>query len=223
MTTPPEPDHGGRQASQTADDGPGSIFGPEYRVLTLGVISVMTIVAFEAMGVITAMPTAARELDGLSLYAWGSTAVTAAGLYAMAAAGGWADRRGPVPPLTAGLVAFVLGTLVCGFAPTMPVLLLGRALQGLGFGAAIVALYVVIGRAYPEHLRPRVFTALSGAWVVPGIVGPLVAGAHHRCVRLALGLLRCPDPAHPGRRGPDPAAAGDARRARPRRGSHPGA
>ena len=58
----------------------------------------------------------------------------------------------------------------------MPVLLLGRAFQGLGFGAAIVALYVVIGRAYPEHMRPRVFTALSGAWVVPGIVGPLVAG-----------------------------------------------
>ncbi len=166
----------GVRAAAAQQAGPGSIFGPEYRVLTLGVISVMTIVAFEAMGVITAMPTAARELDGLSLYAWGSTAVTAAGLYAMAAAGGWADRRGPVPPLAAGLVAFVLGTLVCGFAPTMPVLLLGRAFQGLGFGAAIVALYVVIGRAYPEHLRPRVFTALSGSWVVPGIVGPLVAG-----------------------------------------------
>lgn len=177
MTTPPEPDITGvRTGEDQLEAGPGSIFGPEYRVLTLGVISVMTIVAFEAMGVITAMPTAARELDGLSLYAWGSTAVTAAGLYAMAAAGGWADRRGPVPPLAAGLVAFVVGTLVCGFAPTMPVLLLGRAFQGLGFGAAIVALYVVIGRAYPEQLRPRVFTALSGSWVVPGLVGPLVAG-----------------------------------------------
>jgi MFS family permease len=155
---------------------PGSIFGPEFRVLTFGIVAVMTIVAFEAMGVITAMPTAARDLEGLSLYAWGATAVTAAGLYAMAAAGGWADRRGPVPPLTAGLAAFVVGTLVCGAAPTMPVLLLGRGLQGLGFGAGIVAIYVVIGRAYPEHLRPRVFTALSGAWIVPGIVGPLVAG-----------------------------------------------
>ncbi|MEO8106655.1 MAG: MFS transporter [Actinomycetes bacterium] len=181
MTTSPDPEpaQGGEADSAVGAMPPpvGSIFGPEFRVLTLGIISIMTIVAFEAMGVITAMPTAARELDGLSLYAWGATAVTAAGLYAMAAAGGWADRRGPVPPLTAGLVAFVIGTLVCGFAPTMPVLLLGRAFQGLGFGAAIVALYVVIGRAYPENLRPRVFTALSGAWIVPGIVGPLVAGA----------------------------------------------
>jgi MFS family permease len=181
VTTPPDPEPvpsgGGERTADTVAAPADSIFGAEFRVLTLGIISIMTIVAFEAMGVITAMPTAARELDGLSLYAWGATAVTAAGLYAMAAAGGWADRRGPVPPLTAGLAAFVVGTLVCGFAPTMPVLLIGRALQGLGFGAAIVALYVVIGRAYPEQLRPRVFTALSGAWIVPGIVGPLVAGA----------------------------------------------
>lgn len=173
MTSGPDPS----AVDARPDPGPGSIFGAEYRILTIGVVSIMTIVAFEAMGVITAMPTAARELDGLSLYAWGATAVTAASLYAMAAAGGWADRRGPVPPLTTGLATFVLGTLVCGSAPSMPVMLVGRALQGLGFGAVIVALYVVIGRAYPEHLRPRVFTALSGAWVVPGIAGPLVAGA----------------------------------------------
>ena len=153
-----------------------SIFGAEYRVLSFGVISVMSIIAFEAMGVITAMPTAARDLDGLNLYAWGSTAVTAAGLFATASAGGWADRRGPLPPLTAGLIGFMLGTVVCGIAPTMPVLLLGRAMQGLGFGASMVAVYVVIGRAFPEHMRPRVFTGLSGAWVVPGIAGPLIAG-----------------------------------------------
>ena len=97
MTTPPQPDssRAGRRPESADEHDLGSIFGPEYRVLTLGVISVMTIVAFEAMGVITAMPTAARELDGLSLYAWGSTAVTAAALYAMAAAGGWADRTWP--------------------------------------------------------------------------------------------------------------------------------
>ena len=160
----------------SAPESHGSIFGPEYRVLTIGVISVMSIIAFEAMGVITAMPSAARDLDGLSLYAWGSTAVTAAALFATASAGGWADRKGPVPPLSAGLVGFTIGTIVCGIAPDMLVLLIGRGLQGLGFGASMVAVYVVIGRAFPEDLRPRVFTGLSGAWVVPGIAGPLIAG-----------------------------------------------
>jgi MFS family permease len=174
-----------------------SIFGAEYRTLSLGVIAVMSIVAFEAMGVITAMPTAARDLDGLELYAWGSTAVTAASLFATAAAGGWADRKGPLPPLAVGLSVFLLGTLVCGVAPSMAVLLAGRALQGLGFGAAFVGIYVVIGRAFPEHMRPRVFTGLSGAWVVPGIVGPLLAGwitevFGWRWVFLGIGLLIVP-------------------------------
>ena len=174
-----------------------SIFGAEYRTLSLGVISVMSIVAFEAMGVITAMPTAARDLDGLELYAWGSTAVTAAALFATAASGGWADRKGPLPPLAVGLGVFLLGTVVCGVAPSMLVLLAGRALQGLGFGSAFVGVYVVIGRAFPEHMRPRVFTGLSGAWIVPGIVGPLVAGwitevFGWRWVFLAIGALIVP-------------------------------
>ena len=78
--------------------------------------------------------------------------------------------------MTTGLAIFFGGLIVAGSAPTIFVLLGGRALQGLGFGGVIVAIYVVIGRAYPEHLRPRVFTALSGAWVVPGITGPVIAG-----------------------------------------------
>lgn len=154
-----------------------SIFSGSYRALTLGIISVMTIAAFEGMGVITAMPAAARDLDALTWYGWGATAFAVASLFAMATAGSWADRSGPVPPLAAGLAVFSIGLAVAGAATSMALLLAGRALQGLGFGAIIVALYVVIGRAYPESLRPRVFTALAGAWVVPGIVGPLVAGA----------------------------------------------
>ncbi len=153
-----------------------SIFAARYRTLTLGIVAVTTIAAFEAMGVITAMPAAATDLDGLSWYAWGSTAFAVASLFAMATAGGWADRAGPVPPLVTGMGAFSLGLVLAGLAPEMWILLCGRALQGLGFGGVIVAIYVVIGRAYPEHLRPRVFTALSGAWVIPGITGPLVAG-----------------------------------------------
>ena len=58
----------------------------------------------------------------------------------------------------------------------MPVLVLARAVQGFGMGLAIVSVYVVIGRAFPDHLRPRAFAILSAAWVLPAIIGPLVAG-----------------------------------------------
>jgi MFS family permease len=67
--------------------------------------------------------------------------------------------------------------VVSGTAANMWLFVSGRAIQGLGGGLVIVALYVVVGRAFPERLRPAVFAAFSAAWVLPSIVGPLVSGA----------------------------------------------
>jgi MFS family permease len=155
---------------------PERIFGPTYRTLTVGVVSIITVIAFEFMGVVTAMPVAARELGGLSWYAWAFTAFSVTSLYSMVVGGEWADRHGPMRPLVVGASLFAAGLVIAGLARTMPELLLGRAVQGLGSGATVVAVYVVIGRGYPESLRPMMFTALSGAWVIPGIVGPALVG-----------------------------------------------
>lgn len=58
----------------------------------------------------------------------------------------------------------------------MWVFVLGRAVQGFGGGLVIVALYVVVSRAYEEQLRPAIMAAFAASWVVPSIVGPLAAG-----------------------------------------------
>ena len=71
---------------------------------------------------------------------------------------------------------FVLGLLIAGTAGTMPVLVSGRLVQGLGGGALTVALYVVIARVYPPVLHPKIFAAFSAAWVIPSLVGPFAAG-----------------------------------------------
>lgn len=152
------------------------IFGSKFRSLTFGIVALVLLVAFEAMAVTTAMPVAVRELNGLSLYAWGFSGFMVASLFATVVAGGIADRRGPVPPFLAGVTLFTGGLILAGLAPTMVLFLLGRAVQGLGGGAVVVALFVIVGRAYPGHLRPRVFAVISSAWVLPSIVGPLVAG-----------------------------------------------
>jgi MFS family permease len=159
-----------------ASNRPERIFGPTYRALTIGVVSIITVIAFEFMGVVTAMPVAARELGGLSWYAWAFTAFSVTSLYSMVVGGEWADRFGPVRPIIVGFTLFAIGLLTAGTAHGMPQFLLGRAVQGLGAGGTLVAMYVVIGKGYPEEIRPRVFTALSGAWIVPGILGPVVAG-----------------------------------------------
>ncbi|MFJ4922204.1 MFS transporter [Streptomyces sp. NPDC088725] len=160
-----------------ADTVQGGILGPVHRALSIGIVSVVLLIAFEATAVGTAMPVAARELHGISLYAFAFSAYFTTSLFAMVLSGQWADRSGPLAPLAAGISAFAVGLLVAGTAGSMWMFILGRAVQGLGGGLVIVALYVVVSRAYPERLRPAIMAAFAASWVVPSVVGPLASGA----------------------------------------------
>jgi MFS family permease len=70
---------------------------------------------------------------------------------------------------------FCAGLVVAGSAFTMPVFVVGRLIHGLGAGVLGVALYVVVAQAYPEQLRPRAFAVVTAGWVLPALVGPVVA------------------------------------------------
>ncbi|WP_405472681.1 MFS transporter [Streptomyces canus] len=153
------------------------VLGRSYRALSVGIVSVVLLIAFEATAVGTAMPVAARELDGVALYAFAFSGYFTTSLFGMVLAGQWADRRGPLGALAAGIAGFGAGLLLSGTAGAMWQFILGRAVQGFGGGLVIVALYVVVGRAYPERLRPAIMAAFAAGWVVPSIVGPLAAGA----------------------------------------------
>lgn len=148
----------------------------QFRTVTFGMVSLVVLLAYQALAVTTAMPTVAEALDGLSLYAMAFAAPMATGVIGMVVAGIWCDRRGPAGPLLAGVSLFIVGMLTVGLAPRMEMVVTGRAIHGLGSGMLLVSLYVVIGRAYPESLRPQVFVAMSAAWVVPSIIGPTIAG-----------------------------------------------
>ncbi|RZB17212.1 MFS transporter [Streptomyces sp. F001] len=154
-----------------------SVLSRSYRALSVGIVSVVLLIAFEATAVGTAMPVAARELDGVSLYAFAFSGYFTTSLFGMVLAGQWSDRRGPLGALTTGIAAFATGLLLSGTAAAMWPFILGRAVQGLGGGLVIVALYVVVGRAYPERLRPAIMAAFAASWAVPSVVGPLASGA----------------------------------------------
>ncbi|MFG3017046.1 MFS transporter [Streptomyces sp. NPDC048254] len=164
------------ETTRDASRGEG-VLGRPYRALSVGIVSVVLLIAFEATAVGTAMPVAARELHGVPLYAFAFSGYFTTSLFAMVLAGQWSDRSGPLGALTTGIGAFAAGLVVAGTAQVMWVFILGRAVQGFGGGLVIVALYVVVGRAYPERLRPAIMAAFAAGWVVPSIVGPLAAGA----------------------------------------------
>ena len=73
------------------------------------------------------------------------------------------------------MVLFGAGLLVGGLAPSMPVLVGGRVLQGFGAGAVPAVAYVCVGRGFPPELRPRVFALNSTAWLLPSLIGPPIA------------------------------------------------
>lgn len=128
------------------------------------------------MAVATALPTAARDLDGLAFYGWAFTGFLVASIVGIVAAGLLSDSHGPRLPLTLGLVTFALGLIVAGLSPTMLVLVLGRIIQGLSAGLVLTALYVVIGEVYSDRLRPKIFATMATSWIVPGLAGPIISG-----------------------------------------------
>jgi MFS family permease len=147
-----------------------------YLLVTVGSCALVFLAAFESLAVTTIMPIVSRELDGASLYALAFAGPLATGVIGMVGAGNWSDRRGPLAPLYASVAVFVLGLLIAGTSGSMAVLVAGRLVQGLGGGAMTVALYVVVARAYPPELHPKIFAAFSAAWVIPSLVGPFAAG-----------------------------------------------
>ncbi|MDT0342997.1 MFS transporter [Streptomyces litchfieldiae] len=162
--------------TEPAIEETGGVLSRPYRALTLGCVSTILLIAFEAMAIGTAMPAAAEALDGVSLYAFAFSAYFTTSLLGMVVSGQWCDRRGPTGPVVAGVAAFSAGLLVSGTAQAMWAFVLGRAAQGVGGGLVIVALYVMVRRAYPERLRPAALASFSAAWVVPSMIGPVIAG-----------------------------------------------
>ncbi|HEV2920400.1 MAG TPA: MFS transporter, partial [Actinomycetota bacterium] len=148
---------------------------PARRGLTMGLVLTITLVAFEALAVITILPAIKDDLHGIRLYGWVTSAFQLGVMVGIVVAGGQADRRGPAPPFVAGVLVFVAGLTIGGLAPSMLMLVLARGLQGLGAGAVPAVAYAAIGRSYPEALRPRMFAVLSTAWVVPGLIGPAIS------------------------------------------------
>lgn len=160
--------------SRAPERQPG-IFSAEYLWVTIGSCALVFLGAFESLAVTTIMPVVSADLDGAHLYALAFAGPLATGVIGMVLAGNWSDRHGPVRPLYTAAVIFAIGLIIAGTATTMEILVAGRLFQGLGTGAVIVALYVLIARVFPARLHPSIFAGFAAAWVVPSLVGPFAA------------------------------------------------
>lgn len=152
------------------------LFSRTYAAATASFAAVMFLTGFAALAVVPTLPTAARDLDGVSLFPVVAGCFVTASLLGGVVGGHWADRSGARRPLAAGVVLTVVTLVVSGASTSVWQLAAGRFLDGLAAGMVAVSVNAAIGQAYPERLRPRALALMSSCWIIPSLVGPPLAG-----------------------------------------------
>ena len=124
----------------------------------------------------TIMPSVVAEIGGLAYYAWSTTVFVIASIIGSTLTAQVLERLAPRGAYRLAVALFAAGTLVCGAAPSMPLLLVGRTIQGLGGGLLFALSYAMIRRVFPEPLWPRALALIAGMWGVASLLGPFIGG-----------------------------------------------
>lgn len=124
----------------------------------------------------TILPSVVEDIGGIDYYAWNTTLFVAASILGSALSARLLGRLGPRGAYLVASLVFAGGALACAFAPSMPVMLVGRLVQGLGGGFLFALSYAMIRLVFDEHLWPRAMALVSGMWGVATLVGPAVGG-----------------------------------------------
>lgn len=141
-----------------------------------GLIVCLFLYSMDATVVSTAMDTIVSDLDGLRFYAWPFTVYLLCSTISLPVSGRTADIVGNKPVFLTGVSVFMVGSVLCGLAPTMPVLIACRGLQGLGGGALLASAFTIPAGILPKSRHGGyvgLATSLNG---IASIVGPLVGG-----------------------------------------------
>lgn len=141
-----------------------------------GLILAMFMSAIEGTIVATAMPSIAAELGGFELYSWVFSSYLLMQAIAIPIFGKLSDIVGRKPVFIFGVVVFLVGSLLCGFATSMGMLVGFRFLQGLGAGAVQPITTTLAGDLYSIEERGRIQGYMSSVWGLSSIVGPLAGG-----------------------------------------------
>ncbi|WP_336983414.1 MULTISPECIES: MFS transporter [unclassified Cedecea] len=126
--------------------------------------------------VTTILPTVIQEIGGLAWYAWNTTLFVAASIVGSAISAKLIARQGAAMAYLSALLLFSCGAVICALAPSMPVMLLGRVVQGLGGGVLFALSYALIRVAFEAPLWSRAMALVSGMWGIATLCGPAIGG-----------------------------------------------
>ncbi|MEO7222954.1 MAG: MFS transporter, partial [Devosia sp.] len=132
--------------------------------------------ALEAFIASAMLPTVVADIGGLELFAWNTAIFIVASIVATLFAAVRPRSIGPRGGYMIAAAAFAAGSLLCGLAPSMVVLLAGRLVQGFGAGLLIAQSNSMFRIVFPQRLWPRAMALNATIWGVGTMVGPAVGG-----------------------------------------------
>ena len=138
------------------------------------VMASMFMIAIEATIVATAMPQIAADLGGLKLYSWVFASFLLTQTAMTVVFGKLSDIYGRKPMMLTGIAVFLLGSVLAGFAWSMPSMIVFRLIQGIGAGAIQPVGMTIVADLYPMRERGKVQGYLASVWAVSGVLGPML-------------------------------------------------
>jgi EmrB/QacA subfamily drug resistance transporter len=138
------------------------------------IMASMAMVAIEATIVSTVMPQIATSLGGLHLYSWVFASFLLAQTAMTVVFGKLSDIFGRRPVMFVGIAIFLLGSVLAGFAWSMPAMIFFRLVQGIGAGAIQPVAMTIVGDLYSVRERGKVQGYLASVWAVAAVLGPML-------------------------------------------------
>jgi EmrB/QacA subfamily drug resistance transporter len=134
------------------------------------------LIAIDSTILATAVPSIVKDLGDFSLFPWLFSVYLLAQAVTVPVYAKLADTFGRKPIILFGVALFLLGSLLCGFAWSMPALIAFRAIQGIGAGAVQPMSITIAGDIYTVAERARVQGYLASVWAISAVVGPTLGG-----------------------------------------------
>jgi EmrB/QacA subfamily drug resistance transporter len=163
-------------AKPAAMPAPAPLDHAAIRAILMGIMLAMFLSALEQTIVAPALPTIGRTLGSVENLSWVVTAYLLANTAATPLFGKLSDIHGRRRMMLTAIVIFLVGSVACALAPTMPALIAARAIQGIGGGGVLPIAHTIIGDMVSPRERPRYQSYTSIMFMVASIAGPVLGG-----------------------------------------------
>ena len=151
-------------------------FRSERGPILISLMVTTGLVAIDATVLATAVPTITKDLGDFALFPWLFSVYLLAQAVTVPIYAKLSDVFGRKPIILIGIALFLVGSILCGFAWSMPALIAFRAVQGLGAGAVQPMSITIVGDIYTVAERARTQGYLASVWGISSVVGPTLGG-----------------------------------------------